>query len=147
MNRYLHPETGIPIDGMRLAPGVQLRESDQYASSDGTWRVAPSHASGLILQERCETLWVRPRAELSPEGNALLKYLVSYHFCLTRCRGPWLAILSARWKNDERAHWEVQHRERVQELIDYGFVAPSAEDEEVYELSALGKAEGEKLLN
>lgn len=144
MNQYLHPETNVPIDGMRLAPGAVLRETDQYPSSDGKWRSSP--CPGLVLQHGCSVMWVRPGAELSPEGSALLKYLASYHFCLTRCHGPWLAILSARWKNDARAHWKVQHRERVQELIDYGFVAPSPEDSEVYEITALGKEEGERIL-
>lgn len=145
MNRYLHPETGVPIDGMRLAPGAALRETDQYSSSDGRWHSSP--CPGLVLQRGCSVMWVRPGAQLSSGGRALLKYLASYHFCLTQCRGPWLAILSAKWKNDARAHWEVQHPDRVQELIDYAFVAPSPEDEEVYTLTALGKAEGEKLLN
>lgn len=48
---------GVYATGRRLQPGETIHEDDVYASSSGRWEKAP--CSGLVLQEGCDTYWVR----------------------------------------------------------------------------------------
>lgn len=124
MNQYLHPVSLIPLEGMRLGPGAMIRETDLYDSTDGSWRPAP--CAGATLQEGCTTVWVRPEAKLSTEGRQLLSHLVhNPTYGLTQRSGMWIVVPSAKAKYDGRMQWEVRHPECVQELIDFGLVAPT----------------------
>lgn len=154
MAQHVHPVSQIPLGGMRLGLGATLRGTDQYASSDGNWRPAASWA-GCSLQSGCPTVWVRPGVELSPEGRALLGYLVQWNFYLTQRGNMWIVVPSAKWKYDGRIPWEVQHPECIEELRDYGFIARSPigispdelgfgcswprPDDEIYQLAELGR--------
>ena len=56
---HLHPRNpNQNIFGIKLQAGDVIKADDVYDSSDGTWKKTP--CPGLILQEKCNTYWVRP---------------------------------------------------------------------------------------
>ena len=61
MSEYQHPNSYAPIQGVRLVPGMELRATDRYASTSGKWE--PCSSPGLVIQEGCAVVWVRPDAE------------------------------------------------------------------------------------
>lgn len=64
---HSHPmNTSLVVFGRRLHAGEVFQADDVYDSTDGTWRIAP--CPGLVLQEGCETYWVRPETN-SPNQN------------------------------------------------------------------------------
>lgn len=58
LREHLHPDNGVPIYGTRLTPGEVLRETDYYASTNGTWEKNTSPRS--MLEKDCSVIWVRP---------------------------------------------------------------------------------------
>lgn len=143
MTKHLHPDTQVPILGMRLAPGAVLQGDDCYASSDGRWQKSPGTA-GLTLKAS-QAVWIRPDVELSSEAEDLLKYLAKSRFYLAK-REWWVFIPALRWKDDGRMDWKVRHPECIQELKDYGFIQPCSEDETVYELSDASRLAAEEFV-
>lgn len=49
------------VEGRRLNPGEIIQANDVYDSTSGRWENAP--CSGIILQQGCETIWVRPTSK------------------------------------------------------------------------------------
>lgn len=46
------------IEGRKLNAGETIKANDRYDSTSGKWEKSP--CPGLILQEGCKTIWVRP---------------------------------------------------------------------------------------
>lgn len=46
------------VVGRKLLPGDTIQSDDVYDSTSGEWKKAP--CAGLLLQEGCNTIWVRP---------------------------------------------------------------------------------------
>lgn len=57
---HIHPERNT-IFGIRLQPGCVLKETDVYASSNGTWEKCP--CPGVTLR-KTDVVWVRPTMEV-----------------------------------------------------------------------------------
>ena len=119
MNTYAHPQSGEKIQGMKLAPGAKIQESDFYDSTSGRWIRCPS--AGGTVPEGGHVIWVRQNAELSEDARALLQYMATSLNFLTH-RNHWKAIPDPSARYDERLDWEMPHPECVQDLIDFGFL-------------------------
>jgi hypothetical protein len=144
LTEHQHPKSSVLVTGMRLAQGAVLREDDVYDSTSGTWERCP--APGLVLGST-PTVWVRPTG-LSQEGLLLLAYLAERKYLLTKplheSYWRWKMIPSPGWKNDGRMDWPVQHPQCVQDLIEFGFITPT-KDDEIYEVSDAGRAAAQQL--
>lgn len=140
MQEYNHPVSGIKIRGVRLGDGAFIKKTDYYDCSDGSWRHSPHYSdnrSEVRIKPGCQTIFIR-REDISPEAKNLLMYLTANNLLLTR-RSWWKAIPSLKWKNDGRMDWRVRDQACVQELIEYGFLYPHPEDDEVHGVSELGR--------
>ncbi len=159
MEIHRHPESGVEIAGLRLAPGAILATGDVYSSNMGNWEPCP--VPGLRL-ENSPTLWVRPKARLSEKARRILAYLVQPNqFFKHISKGCCIPSPGYNW--DGRLELpRLLHPECVKELTDYGFLSfgihpvssphpdhsPSGLSgvNEVYSLTEEGKREGAKIL-
>lgn len=165
MQVQTHPQSGVPIVGMKLAEGAILQEGDVYDSTVGVWEQCP--CPGLELKAT-STFWVRPRAELSENARLLLDYLNlrggDFYGCIAERNGTYYVIPSPNFNWDGRIDVEsqrVQHPECVQELVGYGYLAFGehavsnwqsdyatvweGHQNRVYTLTDEGKREGSKI--
>ncbi len=59
--KHIHPMyPNQVVFGERLKAGATVQPDDVYDSTSGKWEKAP--CPGVVLQESCETYWVRPDA-------------------------------------------------------------------------------------
>src|SRR5271167_1453826 len=102
--QIVHPISNTAIDGMELAAGAVLKETDVYDSTTGRWEPIPPGIVEMTLRVRHAAKFVRPRGELSDAGKGVLAYLARWNLCLTE-RAWWVAIPSPHHKNDGRMDW------------------------------------------
>ncbi len=68
---HKHPDSGVPLYGILLKPGMRLWSSDLHASISGDWEPNP-FPPGVLLLENDDKRWVRP----VPEGvTSSLEYV------------------------------------------------------------------------
>ncbi len=139
MRIYSHPQTRVPISGMRLAPGAILQAGDKYASSDGKWRLAEPCSTGMVLHRGWETFWVRPNVEPSPGSSQLIVCLAQADASLVRRRSSWKLITPQHRAQDPRVDLRADSL-FVGELLTYGLIAQSERDPEVYTLTSDGRS-------
>ena len=167
MQTYVHPRSGMVIEGVRLPPNSVIRMDDEYDSSDGKWRLA-GLAAGNILQYGCMTIWIRKPNPLSDNARILLGYLNMRPWgeqsCIGKRNYAFYVIPSPTFNWDGRLDIESQrvcHPECIQELVDCGYLTLSEYEvcnwmssysvaswykNHVYVLTEDGKREGVRLL-
>jgi hypothetical protein len=66
---HVHQVSGSLVIGTQIKPGTELNENDLYASRETyTWTLCPY--PGVILEEGCTTIWVRPD-KIVAEGDKI----------------------------------------------------------------------------
>lgn len=135
MQTITHPISKVGILGVRLPQGANLRSTDLYDSTDGTWRRADFWGDRLIYPG-CTTIWVRqPAAPLSDHARALLDYVNRRSWgpetCIGKRGSSFYVIPNPTFNWDGRFDlmaMQVEHPECVQELIDHGYLISSMHD-------------------
>lgn len=73
---HKHPDSGVPVHGVLLKPGMRLRLTDLFAGGHGAWEPSP-FPPGVILMTDNDGRWVRP----IPEGvTTSVEYIPAHYF-------------------------------------------------------------------
>lgn len=146
--QLVHTQTGIPLLGMLLVAGAQLRSSDHYDSTSGKWEPCPT--PGVVLSENASAIWVRPN-ELTDDERRLLMALSS------QCKGRFdciakvprhakgfVLIPTPDYNWDRRIENPLIEGEHIQSLLDVGYLERRQNDKnpddetEFFVLTSLG---------
>lgn len=79
---HKHPDSGIPVHGVLIRPGMRLRRSDLFANIMGKWEPNPFSPGVMLLFD--DARWVRP----IPEGVQTSVEYVPAHYLHPRTLRP-----------------------------------------------------------